>query len=261
MELGDRVIVITGAAGGIGRAMAERFAAEKPRGIALVDRDRDGARAVAESVGGLAIGADLTREDEVRRVIATTEGQYGPIDLYCSNAGIAAPVGGAEVPDEGWDTHWKLHVMAHVWAVRALAPQMQDRGGGHFLHTASAAGLLMAPGAAPYTVTKHAAVALTESLAVLHHDSPVRFSCLTPALVETQMVTKMDDTPVGRAIRAAGRALQPAEAAEIVLAGLRAEKVLILTHPENAEGMSLRDTDHEGYIAAMTGLWASVNGA
>lgn len=130
--------MVTGGGSGIGRALAERFAAEGAHGVAVVDHDAAAARAVAERIGGMAIVAELTRESEVRRVVAEAVGRYGPIDLYCSNAGIVEPVGGYDVPDEGWQEHWNIHVMAHVWAARCLVPEMARRGRGYLLNTASA---------------------------------------------------------------------------------------------------------------------------
>jgi NAD(P)-dependent dehydrogenase (short-subunit alcohol dehydrogenase family) len=214
---------------------------------------------VADKVDGLAITADLGRESEVLRVIAQTEAQYGQIDLFCSNAGVGRPSGGVEVPDDGWQTHWNIHVMAHVWAARALAPVMVRRGEGYLLSTASAAGILMAPGAIPYTVTKHAALALAESLAVLYHGSGVRFSCLCPALVETPLVAGEGDA-VGRFVRAASPALDPATVADIVVEGIRNERFLIMTHPETADAAVLRATDADAYLDVMSGLWSAVGG-
>jgi NAD(P)-dependent dehydrogenase (short-subunit alcohol dehydrogenase family) len=259
VELGDRIIVVTGGGSGIGRAMVERFAKDNPGGIAVVDRDGEAARMVADKVNGLAITADLSGESEVLRVIAQTEAQYGQIDLFCSNAGVGRPSGGVEVPDDGWQTHWNIHVMAHVWAARALAPAMVRRGEGYLLSTASAAGLLMAPGAIPYTVTKHAALALAESLAVLYHGSGVRFSCLCPALVETPLVADEGDA-VGRFVRAASPALDPAAVADIVVEGIRDERFLIMTHSGTADAAVLRATDVDAYLQAMSGMWSAVGG-
>ena len=180
MELGDRTVVVTGGASGIGRAMAERFARERPSGIVIADIDGAGAQAVAEGVGCIAVAADLSTEAGVLQVIEAAESAYGQVDAYCSNAGVGLPYGGAEVPDEDWMRHWNLHVMSHVWGVRALIPGMVERGDGYLLNIASMAGLLMTMGAVPYTATKHAAIALAESLSVLHAGTGVRFSCLCP---------------------------------------------------------------------------------
>jgi NAD(P)-dependent dehydrogenase (short-subunit alcohol dehydrogenase family) len=261
MELESRTLVVTGGASGIGRAMVERFAAERPRGIAVVDQNGDAARDVASRVGGVAIVADLTSEAEVRRAIAETEAHYGPIDVFCSNAGVVSPVGDLGVPDDAWQRQWNLHVMAHLWAARALVPGMAARGEGYLLNTASLAGLAMVPGAVPYTVTKHAALALAESLAVLYRGTGVRFSCLCPSVVETPLVADVDDDPVGRVLRAAGPVLEPAEVADIAVEGLRDERFLILTHPESRQMAELRVSDPETYLDAAAAWWASVGGA
>ncbi|MFB7600528.1 SDR family oxidoreductase [Streptomyces sp. NPDC056160] len=154
MELEIRIIVVTGGGSGIGRPLVERFAQESPRGIVVVDRDADAAEAAVRQVGGLAVTADLTREAEVERVIAEADAHFGPVDVFCSNAGIVPPVGGFDAPDEGWQQHWNIQVMAHMCAARALVPAMAARGESNLLNVASAAGLLMSPGAVPYTVTK-----------------------------------------------------------------------------------------------------------
>lgn len=260
MELENRTIVVTGGGSGVGRAMVERFAAERPRGIAVVDRDGAAAGAVADRVGGLAVAADLSCEAEVVRVIGTVEARLGPIDLFCSNAGTASPVGGFDVADDDWYRQWKIHVMAHLWAARALVPAMAARGEGYLLNTASVAGLLMLPGAVPYTVTKHAAVALAESLAVLYRGSGVRFSCLCPSAVETPLVREVDGDPVGRFLRGAGRVRDPAEVAEAVVEGLRQERFLILTDPNSMAKVVLRVTDPDTYLDATARRWSAVGG-
>jgi NAD(P)-dependent dehydrogenase (short-subunit alcohol dehydrogenase family) len=259
MELKGRHIVVTGGASGIGLGLAERFAKEGARGIVIADRNGEKAQEAAERVGGLAVEADLSQESGVLRVITAAEEAYGPIDLYCSNAGVGRPIGGEEVPDDGWQLHWNLHVMSHVWAARALLPGMLARGEGYLLNTASAAGLLMTAGAAPYTVSKHAAVALAESLAVQHAGKGVGFSCLCPAYVETPIVAAVGDTAVGRSIRGDNREMSVAEVAEIVVEALREERFLILTHPEVTKATTLRAQDPEAYLRAMTKRWAAVN--
>ena len=161
MELKDKIIVITGAASGIGRALAVRFAAEGAKAIVCADRDEPGAKATAEMVGGRAFKTDVSREEDIRSLIETVEAEVGPIDLFCSNAGIGTG-GGAEAPNDAWQRIWDINVMSHVWAARYLVPLMAARGGGYLMNTASAAGLLSQIGSAPYAVTKHAAVGLAE---------------------------------------------------------------------------------------------------
>lgn len=259
MDLQDKTIVVTGGTSGIGRAMVERFAKERPRGIAVVGRNTEVAVAIAEQVDGVAITADLTSEAEVQRVIAETEARFGPVDLFCSNAGFAQPAG-LESPDEDWLHRWNIHVMAHVWAARTLVPAMAARGEGYLLNTASVGGLLMVPGDVPYTVTKHAAVALAESLAVLYKGSGVRFSCLCPGVVETPMMATIDDSPVGRAVRAGGPSVEPEAVADAVVEGLRKEQFLILSQPEFQDLAVGRAADWETYLDILSGQWSAAGG-
>ena len=165
MELRDRICVVTGGASGIGRALCLRFAAEGARAVVVVDRDADGAVATAATMGDVAtpMTADVTVEADIEAVVDRTEAEIGPIDLFASNAGILG-IGGIEATDETWDLVWRVNVLAHLFAARAVVPRMLERGHGHLLNTASAAGLLTQPGDAPYSVTKHAAVALAEWL-------------------------------------------------------------------------------------------------
>ncbi|CAM3887970.1 SDR family oxidoreductase [Kibdelosporangium persicum] len=258
MEFGGRHVLITGAASGIGAALADRFAKEGPRGITVVDKDFSGVRETASRVDGLAIEADVGRESEIRRVIAEAEHRSGPIDLFFSNAGVPLPVGGVDVPDDGWQSLWNVHVMAHIWAMRALLPAMIERGEGYLVNTASAAGLVMTPGAAPYTVTKHAALALAESYAVMYSHTGVRFSCLCPGLVETPLMETVDDDPVGRAVRMGmgEHGLDPTVVADIAVRGLIEERFLIQTHPDAiVPAARLRAVEPEVYLEAMQELW------
>src|SRR5262249_331071 len=152
MQVRDRVCVVTGGASGIGRALTQRFAADGARAVVVVDRDARGAEAVAGSVGGVGMAADVGREADIRRVIDDVEARCGAIDLFCPNAGILL-IGGPEVPNDDWQRIWEINVMAHVFAARHLVPRMLARGGGYLLQTASAAGLLSQVGSASYAVT------------------------------------------------------------------------------------------------------------
>ncbi len=251
MELRDRVCVVTGGASGIGRALAERFAAEGARAVVVVDRDADGARAVAGPIGGIAMQADVAREEDVRRVIDDTEARVGPIDLFCSNAGILV-VGGAEVPTDEWQRIWDVNVMAHVFAARHLVPRMLARGGGYLLHTASAAGLLSQIGSAPYSVTKHAAVGFAEWLAITHGDQGLRVSVLCPQAVRTGMTAGVPDGGVA----GVDGMLEPDHIAGVVVEALRAERFLVLPHPTVAEYVRRKAEDMERWLRGMRRLQA-----
>ncbi len=192
MNIRDKVVVVTGGASGIGQALCHRFAAEGARGMVVADLDEVGAARVAEMVGGLAVKTDVSDEADIIRLVAQATERYGQIDLFCSNAGIVGMPGGVEVPNEAWQQIWEVNVLAHIYAARAVLPGMLARGEGYFLHTASAAGLLTQIGAAPYAVTKHAAVAFAEWLAVTYGDAGIKVSCLCPQGVRTKMLLGED---------------------------------------------------------------------
>src|SRR4051794_274665 len=195
MDLQGRHVVVTGAASGIGRAVALRFADEGARAVVVADLDEAGAEAVAGDVDGLAVPTDVGREEDIRALVARAEEANGPVDLFFSNAGISGPSGGPEILDADWDLLWRVNTMSHVWAARELLPGMLERGEGYLLSTASAAGLIAQLGWMGYTVTKHAAVAVAEWLAMTYGDRGIRVSCLCPQYVRTPMVTD-GDVPV-----------------------------------------------------------------
>jgi NAD(P)-dependent dehydrogenase (short-subunit alcohol dehydrogenase family) len=182
----------------------------------------------------------------------------GPIDLFCSNAGIGVG-GGPEASDQDWERIWQINVMAHVYAARALLPGMLARGEGYLLNTASAAGLLTNIGALPYAVTKHAAVALAEWLAITYGDAGIRVSCLCPQGVRTPMLMAGLEDAAGAAVLASGQMVEPEDVADAVVAGIRAERFLILTHPEVAGYMANKGSDPERWLAGMRRLQAKVN--
>src|ERR1700693_2224263 len=169
MKIQDKVVVVTGGANGIGRALCRRFATEGARGVVVADVEADAAAAVAKEIGGVAVTTDVRREADLAQLVARATEVYGPIDLFCSNAGIFTP-GGVEVADGDWESIWEINVRAHIYAARAVLPAMLARGEGYLVQTASAAGLLTQIGSAPYAVTKHAAVSLAEWLAVAFCD-------------------------------------------------------------------------------------------
>jgi NAD(P)-dependent dehydrogenase (short-subunit alcohol dehydrogenase family) len=252
MELAGRVCVVTGGASGIGRALCRRFAAEGASAVVVADRDAVGARQVAAEIGGLAVPTDVSREAEIQALVARALEVHGQIDLFCSNAGVAIE-GGVEVPDAEWQRIFDVNLMAHLWAARAVLPSMLARGQGWLLSTASAAGLLTQLGSAPYAVTKHAAVALAEWLAVSYGDRGIGVSCLCPQGVITGMLNEQ----CGPAYLLAG-ALQPEQVAEQVVRGLREERFLILPHPEVADYVARKAADPERWIAGMRRLQARI---
>ncbi len=248
MDLADKIVVITGAAGGIGRAMARRFNREKPRRIICADLDGPGALAVAAEVGGRGFRTDVSKEADIVSLIAKVEAEEGPIDLFCSNAGIGIG-GGAEASNAGWTRIWEINVMAHVWAARALVPLMAARGGGYLLNTASAAGLLSQIGSAPYAVTKHAAVGLAEWLAITHGDQGIKVSVLCPQAVRTAMTAGNPD-----GVASIDGMMEPEEVAEACVAAIATEQFLILPHPEVLDYMRRKTGDYDRWIGGMRKL-------
>lgn len=255
MRLQGASAVVTGGANGIGRALCRRFAAEGARGVVVADLDAERAATVAgeiEAAGGtaVAISVDVAVEADVVSLVEWAVEAYGPVDLFCANAGIGVGAG-VDARDEDWQRSWEVNVMAHVYSARAVLPAMVERGQGYLLHTASAAGLLTNLGAAPYSVTKHAAVALAEWLAIAYGDAGVRVSCLCPQGVRTNMLAASG--PGGDALLAAG-AIEPEDVAQAVVEGLEAERFLILPHPEVADYYARRAADPDRWLSGMRRL-------
>ncbi|MBT8138966.1 MAG: SDR family oxidoreductase [Gammaproteobacteria bacterium] len=256
MQLKNKIAVVTGGGSGIGAALAARFMAEGARQVVVVDLHADNAAAVAKSLGCIAMAADVAREQDVLRVIEDTEAQIGPIDLFCSNAGVGLGASPAS-PNEEWQASWDINVMAHVYAARHLVPRMVARGGGYFLNTASAAGLLNQIGGAAYGVTKHAAVGFAEWLAMHHAHEGIKVSLLCPQAVRTPMTAGDDD---GIAAASVDGMMEPEELADIVVAALDEEKFLILTHSEVQEYMRRKTLDYDRWIAGMNRLMKKIVG-
>ena len=250
MRLQDKVVVVTGGAGGIGQALCRRFAAEGARGVVVADLQESAARQVAEAVGGLAVAADVSVEGDVVRLVERATAAFGTIDLFCSNAGIAVGYG-TEATDADWQRSWQVNVMAHVYAARAVLPGMLARGGGYLLQTASAAGLLTELGSAPYSVSKHAAVALAEWLAITHGHAGIKVSCLCPMGVRTAMLAGAPGGP-GEHLRET--AVEPEAVAESVVAGLAEERFLILPHPKVREYFRRKADDYDRWLRGMRHL-------
>jgi NAD(P)-dependent dehydrogenase (short-subunit alcohol dehydrogenase family) len=249
MQLSGKVVVVTGGANGIGRALCRRFAAEGAR-VVVADLQEVSARKVAAEIGGLGLRADVGTEADLLRVIEQTRAAYGPIDLFCSNAGISL-MGGVEASDASWQHIWQVNVMAHIYAARAVLPGMLERGQGYLLQTVSAAGLLTQLGSAPYSVTKHAALGLAEWLAITYADKGIKVSCLCPQGVRTDMVAQAPDG-IGAMLRET--LIEPEAVANAVVAGLADERFLILPHPEVARYFQNKANDYERWLCGMRRL-------
>ncbi len=232
MKIADKVILVTGGANGIGKALCERFAKEDAAKIYVADIEFENAQMVAESVGGKAFRLDVSDEENCRQVVAEILDEAGRIDFIASNAGIGGDEGSLQVSNENWRSIYEINVLSHVFLARAAFPAMIERGAGAFLITASAAGLLAHPTAVPYVVTKHAAVALAESFAIEFGDKGIYVSCLCPQGVQTRLIEcEGDDNPNGFLLPGS---ISPEECADAVVKGLEAETFLILPHKEVA---------------------------
>ncbi|MGO9021741.1 MAG: SDR family oxidoreductase [Syntrophobacteraceae bacterium] len=247
MKIRDKVVVVTGGASGIGRGLCRRFAVEGAKGIVVSDYNGEGAAKVAEEIGGLAVTADVGKEADVKKLVEIATSHYGPIDLFCSNAGISV-LGGAEAPDSDWQRCWDVHVMAHVYAARAVLPSMIERGGGYLLQTGSAGGLLTTLGAAPYAISKHASVAFAEWLSITHARQGIKVSCLCPLGVRTGMLSE-ETEGVGKILMQT--ALSPEEVAEYVIEGLGKEEFLILPHTEVIHYFRSKANNYERWLRHM----------
>ena len=232
-----------------------RFHREKPRGLVVADRDHAASHALATELGGLDVPCDVSHESDIVNLVERATKEFGTIDLFVSNAGIAVG-GGVEVSDAEWRRIFDINVMAHVWAARAALPAMVARGGGYLLATASAAGLLSMVGSAPYSVTKHAAVALAEWIAITYGDRGIKVSCLCPLYVNTDLLKGALTDAAGATIKASGEIIEPDKVADAVVAGIDAEKFLILPHPEVATYFQRKAGDYDRWLAGMRKLHA-----
>ena len=241
---------------GIGRALCERFAKEEAKAIVVADLELEKAQHVAASIGGIAIATNVASEKDIIHLIRQTNDRFGPIDLFCSNAGISIH-GGPETSDNDWENIWGINVKAHIYAARHVIPQMLARGEGYLLQTASAAGLLTQIGSAPYAVTKHAAVAFAEWLAIEYGDKGIKVSCLCPQGVRTRMLLGEDGE--GENFLVDG-SVSPEEVAEAVVQGIAAEQFLILPHPEVLEYFRRKGSDYDRWIRGMRRLNTKTEG-
>jgi NAD(P)-dependent dehydrogenase (short-subunit alcohol dehydrogenase family) len=259
---------VTGGASGIGRSMALRFAAEGARGVVVADLNGDGAAAVASEIGedaAFGVACDVGDEAAVRSLLERAEERLGPVDVFCANAGIGTGQG-LDAPDEAWEAILNVNVRAHIIAARLLVPGWLERGEGYFVATASAAGVLSQIGDAPYSVTKHAAVAFAEWLSITYGDRGVRVSCLCPMGVKTPLVMGglAMEGPEGlgaRVVAASGNLLEPDDVAGDVVDAMREERFLILPHPEVLKFMQNKTGDYERWLAGMRRIQAQIAGA
>src|SRR3954454_11063282 len=257
MDVAGKVVVITGGASGIGRALAYRFADEGAKGIVVADLDQEGATDVATDLdNAIAVSCDVGDPAHADVLISAAEQSFGPVDLFCANAGVAVGVDLASPAD--WDLALNVNVRAHIIAAERLLPGCQERGSGYFLPTASATGIASQIGSAPYAVTKHAAVAFAEWLSITYGHRGVGVSCLCPMGVNTAMLEQGGDQVGFRVVKEAAPVLDPADVAQTVVDGLRAEQFLILPHPEVLDFFQRKAADYDRWLAGMRRLQSRV---
>ena len=248
MEMQDKVVVITGGSGGIGKAMAKAFLAEGATSIVLVDLNETAVKAAAAEIGCIGEVCDVTNEAQIIDLVDRTLASQGRIDVFCSNAGAGGSGVLTDAPNDVWQAQWDLHVMSHIYAARAVLPSMIERGDGYLLNTASAAGLLAAMGSGPYTVTKAAAVKFAEFLAITHGDDGIRVSVLCPQGVNTAMAPRsLGDGQTDGII-------EPEQLAQTVLQTLREERFYVLPHPEVEDYVRRKGDDIDRWLGGMRRL-------
>jgi len=242
--------MVTGGASGIGRSIAQRFAADGARAVVVADLNLARAQAVADEFGGLAVRCDVSQEADIQALVAATRERFGQVDAFISNAGILGRMGGLDLEDSLWESMWHIHGMAHIWAARAVVPEMVTRGEGFFLVTASAAGLLTIVESAPYAVTKHAAVAFAEWLRIAYGRKGLQVACLCPQSVRTDMVTGDGGSASHDGI------LAPEVVAQEVVTTMDNGKFLVLPHPEVAQYFRNKGQDYERWLGGMQKMYA-----
>ena len=256
MDVVDKVVIVTGGANGIGKALCERFHQEGAYKVVVADLEQDNAQAVADTIEGDSFGVDVRDEEQIKAMVAEVEKRYGRVDLFCSNAGIIAldgePWWATSAPNSTWQAMWDIHVMSHVYAARACLPGMLQRGSGYFLNTASAAGLLSQIDDASYSTTKHAAIGFAEALAITHGDDDIKVSILCPQAVATRMTGNIGDGDGGTA--AVDGMLTAEQVADAVVDGLATEKFLILPHKEVEEYRNRKTADYDRWLGGMRKL-------
>ncbi|MGB6945480.1 MAG: SDR family oxidoreductase [Bryobacteraceae bacterium] len=254
MNVRDKIVVVTGGANGIGRALCRRFSAEGAKAVVVADVEHEAARRVAAEIGGWDINANVASESDIQMLVDAVLKRYGQIDLFCSNAGVGVE-GDCCAPDRDWLRSWEVNVMGHVYAARAVLPGMLARQQGYLLHTVSAAGLLTMLGSAPYTVSKHAALGLAEWLSITYGDRGIKVSALCPMGVKTRMLERAE---FGGGTFLLDDAIEPEEVAEAVIQGLAAEQFLIAPHPKLLEHLRRKASDYDRWLAGMRRLEANM---
>jgi NAD(P)-dependent dehydrogenase (short-subunit alcohol dehydrogenase family) len=256
MQIQGKVVIVTGGSNGIGRALCLAFAAAGAKAVVIADIDREAGQKVAKEIpntpGGFA-QCDVSKEREVRNLVDSITDACGQVDIFCSNAGIGTG-GGPEAPDSDWKRSWEVNVMSHIYAARAVLPQMLDRKEGYLLQTVSAAGLLTQIGSAPYSVTKHAALSFAEWLSITYGDSGVRVSALCPMGVRTQMLEKAQFAGGAFLLETA---IEPTQVAEATIKGISEERFLILPHPDVARFFQQKAGDYDRWLRGMRRLQAN----
>jgi NAD(P)-dependent dehydrogenase (short-subunit alcohol dehydrogenase family) len=253
LEFQGKIVILTGAAGGIGAALAREFAGRGAR-LALCDLNAAALVALSGELGALHMVCDVTVESHIQALVAEVEARLGPVDIFFSNAGFSSgePDHAASAPDRIWQASWEVHVMAHVYACRALLPAMRARGQGYLVQMASAAGLLNQIGDAAYSTSKHAAVGFAEALAISHGHEGVKVSVVCPQYVATPMLGY--DDPASAA--PVPGLLSPEVTAQRVAEAMEEERFLILPHPQVADYMVFKAKEPDKWLAAMRKLRA-----
>ena len=258
MDFPGKVTVITGGASGIGAATARAFAKEGAR-VIVADLNEAGAKAVADEIDGIGIRCNVAQESDVNSLVRAVEAEFGRIDLFFSNAGVAS---GGDILDteiDVWNTQWQVNLMAHVYAVRAVLPAMLSRGDGYLVHTASMAGILTTHGNVPYAVPKHGGVGLAEWLSITYHDKGIRTSLLAPLGVNTPMLPGGDSSFANSS--AAGPVKEAEEVAEMVVKAVKAEEFLILTDEIAQTWMDRKSGDLDRWLGGMRRLQGKIESA
>jgi NAD(P)-dependent dehydrogenase (short-subunit alcohol dehydrogenase family) len=256
MQIQGKVVIVTGGSNGIGRALCHKFAAAGAKAVVIADIDREAGLKVAEEIRGTPGGfahCNVAKEKDVKNLVDSITDSVGQVDIFCSNAGIGT-AGGPEASDKDWQRSWDVNVMAHVYAARAVLPQMLARKEGYLIQTVSAAGLLTQIGSAPYSVSKHAALSFAEWLSITYGDQGLRVSALCPMGVRTQMLARAEFSGGSFLLETA---IEPEQVAAETIKVVGEERFLILPHPEVARFFQQKAGDYDRWLRGMRRLQAN----